>query len=306
VSLIQELKLVARSLRRHSGITLAVAATLALGIGANTAVFSLLYAVVLRPIHAAEPDRLVAVYVSSKQTPYGSTSLSVYDALRQQAQGFQSVAAYWTTPMERRDGESSEEIRATAVSSNYFATLGVRASLGRTIQPRDDDDGNDAVVVLSAPFWRSRFGGDPQIVGRHITVRGRELTIVGVANDDFRGTDLTAASDLWLPIGVLPQLNYTLLVENGRLSRGIPLFSMIGRLAPGSDRSRVSAEVSRIVHSVDGNGGGGLIGASIRSKDAVVTVLPLEEAAAAIRDQATLFKFLRILVAVAVLTLALS
>jgi putative ABC transport system permease protein len=187
-----DVTLVFRALRRRPGLVAAVVVTLALGIGANTAVFSILDAVLLRPLAVAESERLVAVYTGNQASPYGGSSMGTVRALAARATTLAGVAAYWTTPLalsEPGAGEAPARNVVTAlVTNNYFTLLGVRAAIGRTILPSDPPGaGANPVVVLSGRFWRRHFAGDPSIVGRRIVLRGQSLVVIGVMPDDFRG-----------------------------------------------------------------------------------------------------------------------
>jgi hypothetical protein len=212
----------------------AVIATLALGIGANTAVFSLVDAVLLRPLAVADSKRIVAVYTGTPERPYGGSSLGAVRELAARATTLSGVAAYWTTSLELTEqgpGEGArQDVAASLVTADYFTVLGVRASLGRTILPSDPQGaGASPVVVLSDRFWRHHFAGDPAVVGRQIILRGQSLTVIGVMPDGFRGTDLTAVPDVWIPVSMVPLLHFEILQRGAEVNPAIPLFEDFGR-----------------------------------------------------------------------------
>jgi predicted permease len=173
----------ARSLRKAPGFTTIATITLALGIGATTAMFSVLDAVLLRPLPFVQPEQLVRVF-NTYGSPTNLQSLSAVDflALRADTRAFSSVASF-SLP---NDGFSyvaadrAERVYGAVVSAGFFSTLGVRAMLGRTFQTGDDADGAPPTVVLSNAFWRQRLGSDPAIIGKSLNIQGRPTTVIGV------------------------------------------------------------------------------------------------------------------------------
>lgn len=174
----------ARSLRKAPGFTAIATLTLALGIGATTAMFSVLDAVLLRPLPFAQPEQLVRVFNTYGSTPGNLQSLSVADflALRADTRVFSSIASFRlpNDGFSYVTGDRAERVYGTVVSANFFSTLGVRPLLGRAFQPGDDADGAPPLAVLSYSFWRQRLGSDPQVVGKSLNFQGRQTTVVGV------------------------------------------------------------------------------------------------------------------------------
>ena len=174
----------ARSLRKAPGFTTIATITLALGIGATTAMFSVLDAVLLRPLPFAQPEQLVRVFNTYGSTPENLQSLSVADflALRADGRAFSSIASFRLP----NDGFSyvaadrAERVYGCIVSADFFATLGVAPERGRVFQTGDDADGAPPVVVLSDAFWRRRLGSDPAIIGKSLNIQGRPTTVIGV------------------------------------------------------------------------------------------------------------------------------
>jgi putative ABC transport system permease protein len=174
----------ARSLRKAPGFTTIAILTLALGIGATTAMFSVLDAVLLRPLPFAQPDQLVRVFNTYGTSPDNLQSVSVADflALRDDGRVFSSIASFRlpSDGFSYVSGDRAERVYGTVVSADFFATLGVRPALGRAFQSGDDADGAPPTVVLSNAFWRQRLGSDPTVIGKSLNIQGRPTTVLGV------------------------------------------------------------------------------------------------------------------------------
>jgi putative ABC transport system permease protein len=188
----QDLSYALRSLRARPMFTLIAVVTLALGIGANTAIFSVVNGVLLRPLPYAQPDELVRVLDrNAKQgIAAGAFSPQDFDDLVAANAGYKSLAAYMFIPGQtgmNLTGEG-EPLRAevASVSRDFFQTLGVSARFGRTLLPEENVPGADRDVVLSDAFWRKRFGADPRIVGKTASFDGEPFTIVGVMPQTFQ------------------------------------------------------------------------------------------------------------------------
>jgi putative ABC transport system permease protein len=182
-SLWRDVRYGARSLRKAPGFTTIATITLALGIGATTAMFSVLDAVLLRPLPFAHPEQLVRVF-NTYGSPTNLQSLSAVDflALRADSRAFSSIASFRlpNDGFSYVDGDRAQRVYGAVVSAEFFSTLGVRAMLGRTFQTGDDADGAPPTAVLSNAFWRQRLGSDPAIIGKSINVQGRPTTVIGV------------------------------------------------------------------------------------------------------------------------------
>ena len=183
-SLWRDVRYGARSLRKAPGFTTIATITLALGIGATTAMFSVLDAVLLRPLPFAQPEQLVRVFATYGSTPGNLQSLSVADllALRADGRAFSSLASFRVP----NDGfsyvavDQPERVYGTVVSAGFFSTLGVQPKLGRTFRPGDDAPGAPPLAVLSDAFWRRRLGSDPAVIGKSLDLQGRPTTVIGV------------------------------------------------------------------------------------------------------------------------------
>jgi putative ABC transport system permease protein len=197
-SFIQDLIYGMRMLRRNPGITLIAVFTLALGIGANTAIFSVVNAVSLRPLPYRDPDSLVQIshYRANRgESCYGADFLE----WRDQAKSFEEIAGYAFDTADLTGSGETERLNSGMISAGLFEMLGVTPALGRTFTPEEDKRGGPPVVILSDKLWRRRFGGDPQVIGRSITLGGQSRTVVGVMPYGFR---FPGESELWRPLAL--------------------------------------------------------------------------------------------------------
>src|SRR5262245_60495056 len=179
----QDLRYGARMLWKQPGFTLIVALTLSLGIGANGVIFSLVNALLLRPLPVENPEELAAVYTSDFSSgDLGVSSYPDYLDFRDRNRVFGGLVAYLTPqPLSLNVDGKNERVFAEIVSGNYFSALGLKPSLGRGFLPEDDrTPGESAVAIISHKLWQTRFGEDPRIVGRKVKFNGHPFTIVGV------------------------------------------------------------------------------------------------------------------------------
>lgn len=236
-SLFQDLRYGARMLLRSPGFAAVAVLTLALGIGGNTAIFSVVNAVVFRRLPYQNPDRLVWLSETDLRERSGDMRVSPPTFLdwRSQAQGFEAVSAISEGDFVFTGRGEPERIPGAAVSANFFALLGVRPALGRTFLPEDDRVAGRPVVILSHEFWRNRFGSDPGIVGRGIALDGKSYEVVGVAPAGF---NYPPGNRLWVPL--MPTLG------DGLTIRGAHILDVIGRLKSGVPLSRASAELNAV------------------------------------------------------------
>ncbi len=210
----------ARGLRKSPGFTAIAMITLALGIGANAAIFSFVNAVLLKPLPYPHPEQIVSVW--EKRPDGGSNIVSTLNFLDWQKQNrcFQFLSAVTLGTVTLTGSGNPEELNVHRVSASYFTLLGVGATLGRTFAENEDEVGNDREVVLSNRIWRSRFGGDPKVIGREITLDAKNYTIIGVlpANSEFD----RSWGAMWLPLAFTPAdmtRNYHWLDGPGDLGR---------------------------------------------------------------------------------------
>jgi predicted permease len=201
----REVRFALRLLRRDRAFTLAAVATLAIGIGLNAAVFSVVDAVLFRPLPVAEPERLVRVFSATPEDPVSHSPLTWTEVteLRRRASGLEAVAAFTYTSLVVEAGEAGRLVLGELVTDDYFATLGVVPALGRFFDP-DRPAGTapaPPVAVLSHSAWSRRFGADPGVIGRPVRVNGAPFTVIGVAPVEFFGMTRGVVPELWIPLG---------------------------------------------------------------------------------------------------------
>jgi predicted permease len=245
----QDLRYGARMLVKNPGFTLVAIVTLALGVGANSVIFSLVNALLLRPLPVERPEQLAAVYTSDfSSTQYGGSSYPDYVDFRDRNRVFSGTVAYMPTAFSLNVDGTNERAFGEVVSGNYFSTLGLALALGRGFLPEEDrTPGERAVAVIGHKLWQSRFGRDPAIVGRVIKLNGHSFTIVGVAPEKYSGLIRGIASDLWVPAMMIKQASPggDYLIERG--ARG---FLVMGRLKPGVTFDQAQADFRRLAEQL--------------------------------------------------------
>jgi putative ABC transport system permease protein len=251
--LLQDLRYAWRLLWKRPGFTAVAVASLALGVGANTTIFSLVDALFLRPLPVRAPERLVSIFTTDQKNPGTIPSAHLnWKDLREQNRSFSGVLGYdWAgmNVMLRAPGGGESEpivLVGQMASGNYFDLLGVHAARGRTFSPEDDQEGaGRAVVVLSDHFWRERMGGDAGAVGSTISINHHPFTVIGIAPPEFTGTDVGVRPELWVPMAVNRQIRPDLSANWYGQRRGLTIFA-IGRLKPGESLGRAQAEVTTL------------------------------------------------------------
>ena len=188
-----------RTLRKSPGFTAIAVITLALGIGANTAIFSVVENVLLRPLPYDQPESLVEIWNTYPGFQAVGVSAGDYADFHREAKSFSAMGAYAeiSQGFNLTGVGEPERIQASVATSDLFSMLGIRAIVGRTFLPDEDKPGGGAVMVLSHRYWERRFGADPTIVGREVSLDGQRFRIVGVLPDTFQ---ILRSMDLWLPI----------------------------------------------------------------------------------------------------------
>src|SRR5262245_46301872 len=227
-----DLKYGARFLVRAPGFALAAILSLGLGIGANTAIFSLLDALLLTPMAVAEPDRITAIYTSDfSSTQYGASSYPDFQDFRQRANAVADLTAYRLTPVSMNAGGDTEIAWIEAVSGNYFSLLGVHVHRGRVLKESDDRLDAPPAAVISHALWTRRFANDPAVVGKTLQFNGRPFTIAGVAAREYTGGLRGLSVDAWIPM--LPSRALTPATRDNWIEqRGSRLLFLFGRLRP--------------------------------------------------------------------------
>jgi len=240
-SLGQDLRYALRQLRKSPGFTAVAVFTLALGIGANTAIFSVVEGVVLAPLHYREPDRLVMVWENNPRFPRVWDSYPNFQDWQRNAGSFQQMAALREQQIDLTFPGAPSHIKASQISSGSFSTLGTELALGREFTPQENQPGGAPVVVISDHVWRERFGGSPEALGKSVTLDGVDYSIVGVAPPGFR---LNLAADVFTPLGQLDPL-----ILNNRGSHD-GIFAL-ARLKPGVNLPQTQAEMNTIQSRLD-------------------------------------------------------
>jgi putative ABC transport system permease protein len=186
---LQDIRLALRTLRRSPGFAAAAIVTLALGIGANTAIFSVVYAVLLRPLPYAKPDQLVAVagVVPQMRARFPSMAMRArdFDAYRRSNSVFSGMSALRSQDFNLTGAGEPERLYGARVSANFFSILGVQPERGRTFVPEEDDSGRDHVVVISHALWARRFGADPGVLNRTVSLDGQSYVVIGILPEGF-------------------------------------------------------------------------------------------------------------------------
>src|SRR5262245_55203183 len=204
----QDLRYAARMLLKHPGFTCVAALTLALGIGANTAIFSLIDAVLLKMLPVKNPDELALFRHADGRATVTTFAYSAYKLFRDQNQVCTGVLAYHPLRLTVSVNSSVEPaVAGQLVSGNYYSVLGVQPALGRTITPDDDrSPGESPVCVISHSYWRRRFAGDPAVVGKTIHICGAPFTIIGVTQPEFFGLEVGSSLDISVPLMMQQQV----------------------------------------------------------------------------------------------------
>ena len=233
----QDVRYAARRLARTPGFTAVALVTLALGIGANTAIFSVVYGVLLRPLPFKDPERLFWVHSRHTSTDRYSYQLPEFCDYRDQNKTLDALAGWggWSASLAG-DGPA-ERLAGVRVSAYLFEMLGVRAAVGRTLRAEDDTPGQEKVVVLSHGLWQRRFGGDPAVVGRSLSLGGESFTVVGVLERDYLFPNRVAE----LAIPLAPDRDPW---RNNRSSTNF--LRAIGRARPGVTAAQITADFDEI------------------------------------------------------------
>jgi putative ABC transport system permease protein len=232
----QDLRYGARKLRKSPGFSLVAVMTLALGIGANTAIFSVVNAVLLRPLPFEQPEQLVRVFGTNARRNSFSRPHSYmnFSDLRAQNQTFEAMAAYTGATSALSGDDAPEQITGVISSGDIFRVLKAQPLMGRLLAPEDERPGGSAVAVISHGLWQRRFGRDPGVVGRVIKLDGREREIIGVTPADFSFEFVTGAADFWMPIDP---------AASEYRQRGAIFLEAIGRLKPDASLERAGADL---------------------------------------------------------------
>jgi predicted permease len=242
MTILQDIRYGFRMLLKNPGFTAVAVLTLALGIGANTAIFSVVNGVLLKPLPYASPDRLVRVFESSTGQPRFPMSPGNFLDYRDQNSTFEAFALFTRNDLELSLDERPERLSAIRVSAGFFETLGIQPMLGREFRREDEVPDNNRVAILSQAVWQRRFGGDPDIVGRGITLSGNPFTVIGVlpagvqhVGGDYRSLPHGDSVDVWWPMSL-----------SSKSPRFAHFVNTVGRMKPGVPLEQAEADFNAI------------------------------------------------------------
>jgi predicted permease len=245
-TLLQDIRFGARMLAKSPTLTAVVVITLALGIGANTAIFSMVNGFLLRPLPVPEPEQITALAIQQKDAPVGSSGFSYPEFVdfRKQADGFSDLFADVLTTIDLRTDDRSEQCFANYVSGNFFSALRIRPALGRFILPGEaETPGGQTLAVLGYSYWQKRFRGDPEIIGKQILVDDKPATIIGIVEKQFHGMYSIFELDVYLPISAMTLEVPPNLLWNSRDLRRLLVF---GRRKPEVSLSQAQSSLDVI------------------------------------------------------------
>ncbi|MGE0130845.1 MAG: ABC transporter permease [Blastocatellales bacterium] len=247
--MIQDLRYGMRMLLKHKAFTAVAVFSLALGIGANTAIFSLINTLLLRPLPIQQPGQLVALNNVGENRMFSNFSYLNYQDLRARNEVFSDLIAYRIMPLSLSHDGVNERLWGYEVSGNYFETLGVKPALGRLLSADDDrTPGAHPVVVISHKYWQRSFGSAPDVIGKEVIVNGRRYTIIGVAPQGFLGTEIASASEFWFPLAMQAQLEVG---SNWLDKRGAETLFVQGRFKPGVSSAQAQTALNLIATQLE-------------------------------------------------------
>ena len=272
-TLLQDIRYGARLMLRSPALTVVAALSLALGIGANTTIFTVVNAVLLNPLPLEDASRLVSVFTTDERAgPFGAfaqMSRPNFEDLRAKNETFDGMIAGAFVPMSLSGRAEPEQVFGQVVTANYFDVLGAAMSLGRGFRAEDDQPGASPVVVLSHGLWQRRYGGRADILGDTITVNGRALTVIGVAGEGFRGTTTLGGPEIWAPFGMHREVTTGFTAENWDSRRAL-IFQVNGRLKDGVTVEQAQANLQGIAKALEEQ-------FPSDNRDRTVTVVPLAQ-----------------------------
>ncbi|MGH9939568.1 MAG: ABC transporter permease [Blastocatellia bacterium] len=239
-TLMQDLRYGARMLMKKPGFTLIAVITLALGIGANSAIFSVVNAALLRPLPFAEPDRLARIWETNlkRDLPFFSVSAPNYVSWKEQSRTFERLAAWKFRGVNLTGRGEPERLEGAAVSGSLFSLLGVKPGLGRDFLPEEDQPHGRRAVIIGYGLWERRFGRDPNLIGQGLILDGVSHIVVGIAPSGF---DFPGGAEMWAPLAA----------DLARENRGNKELAVIGRLKPGVTLQQARTELTTIAQRLE-------------------------------------------------------
>jgi predicted permease len=256
----QDIRYALRNLRKSPAFAAIAVITLALGIGANTAIFTVVNAVFFHPIPVKDPARLMELFTLDQRKIFGAANNNFLPSsfpnaqdIQQRAQSFSGVTVYqsFATPVSMTVNGQPNQYFAQLSSGNYFDVLGVHAQLGRTFLPEEDNTaGAGPVVVLNHGFWDRVFAANPNVIGQNVLINGQGFSIIGVAPKGFQGTSVIGGPDMWIPMSMHDQIltGFTKQLFNERRFLG---FNAVGRLKDGAGPEQAKAELQAIASDLE-------------------------------------------------------
>ena len=238
----------ARMLTKSRGFTIVAVLTLALGIGANSAIFSVVYAVLLRPLPFPDPDRLVIVWETSavRDVQHGGSSGGDFLDWREQAGVFDKLSVWrkWTYTVQGNEGP--EQLYGVKTSADFFRMLGVKPIIGRDYVADEEIPGHDHVVLLSYALWQRQFGGDSSLLGKPVTIDEQPYTVIGVLPPGFSPLGMSLENDVWMPAAF----------DRGKADHSDHTFIVLGRLKPGISLQSADAAMKTLFENMKKQGSG--------------------------------------------------
>jgi len=254
----QDVRYALRGLRKSPGFAVIAVLTLALGIGANTAIFTVVNAVFFHSIPVADPKTLLQIFTVDQRKILGLTSNNNFPTsypnasdIQRRAQSFSGVTIFTFAPVSMTIHGQPDQYFSNLVAGNFFDVLGVHATLGRTFRPEEDGElGAGPVAVLNYGFWQRKFAGDRNVIGQNVLINGQGFTIIGVAPRGFQGPNVIGGPDMWIPMSMHDQIlsGFTKSLFNERRYLG---FNAVGRLKEGVRPQQTQAELQAIASDLE-------------------------------------------------------
>jgi predicted permease len=241
-TLFQDIRYGVRVLLKGRAVTAIAVLALTLGIGANTAIFSVINAVLIKPLPYPQPDRVVRVYEKSAKFDQMSISYPNFLDWQKQSQSLEAISVFRYQGFNVTGAQGPERVQGRMISATFFTVLGVQPAIGRSLLPEEDRPGGPLAVVISYALWQRRFGGDPNLPGKPIIINGKDYTIVGVMPANFR---FYSTSDLFVPVGAQQD---DPILQARELHSGL---QAIGRLKPGATIEQANSEIVGIASALE-------------------------------------------------------
>jgi predicted permease len=257
-NLSQDIRYALRGLRKSPAFAIIAILTLALGIGANTAIFTVVNAVFFHSIPVQDPKNLLAIFTVDQRKILGLTSNNNFPNsypnavdIQNRTQSFSGIAIFTFAPVSMTINGQPDQYFSNLVSGNFFDVLGVHAALGRTFRAEEDRElGAGPVIVLNYGFWQRKFAGDRNVIGQNVLLNGQGFTIIGVAPNGFQGTNVIGGPDMWIPMSMHDQIlsGFTKILFTERRFLG---FNAVGRLKDGVRMEQAQAELQSIANDLE-------------------------------------------------------